>query len=288
MSAQEHSDYPIEEAKKYDLSICAIFKNEAAYLKEWIEYHRLVGIDHFYLYNIGSTDHFMEVLGPYIKKNVVTLIHWSDHMGCQEEDNAFKWALGTQVPAYENAIKFRTKETKWLVFVDIDEFLVSPNANKLTEVLEKYEEHPGIILASDFFDASQIDAFSRRKLLIETLELANAPRKNPQKEVSKTIFKPDLCHGFTWPPYKCIFKDRRTAITIRKPELRINNYINRNVGYFFTKAKDKLHIDNRFLTDDEISELLALDYEIEDQDRVIYHFVPELRKKMGYEPIWNW
>ena len=46
--------------KKYNLSICAIFKNEAKYLKEWIEYHRIFGVDHFYLYNIGSRDSFLD------------------------------------------------------------------------------------------------------------------------------------------------------------------------------------------------------------------------------------
>ena len=44
-SPQNHS------TKKHQLSICAIFKNEAKFLKEWIEYHRLVGVDHFYLYD---------------------------------------------------------------------------------------------------------------------------------------------------------------------------------------------------------------------------------------------
>ena len=28
--------------KKYNLSVCALFKNEAGYLKEWIEYHKLI------------------------------------------------------------------------------------------------------------------------------------------------------------------------------------------------------------------------------------------------------
>ena len=37
--------------KKYYCSICAIFRDEGTYLKEWIEYHRIIGIDHFYLYN---------------------------------------------------------------------------------------------------------------------------------------------------------------------------------------------------------------------------------------------
>ena len=48
------------EAKSYNVSACAIFQNEAPYLKEWIEYHRLIGVEHFYLYNNGSTDNYDE------------------------------------------------------------------------------------------------------------------------------------------------------------------------------------------------------------------------------------
>ncbi len=33
------------------MSLCAIFKDEADYLREWIEFHRIVGVEHFYLYN---------------------------------------------------------------------------------------------------------------------------------------------------------------------------------------------------------------------------------------------
>ena len=42
--------------KKFYVSICAIFKNESMYMKEWIEYHRIIGVDHFYLYNNFSSD----------------------------------------------------------------------------------------------------------------------------------------------------------------------------------------------------------------------------------------
>jgi len=33
------------EAGPYTLAIAAIFKDEAPYLKEWIEYHKLVGVE---------------------------------------------------------------------------------------------------------------------------------------------------------------------------------------------------------------------------------------------------
>ena len=52
----------------YDLTITAIFKNEGHYLKEWLDYHLLAGVEHFYLYNNDSTDNYKEVLAPYIEK----------------------------------------------------------------------------------------------------------------------------------------------------------------------------------------------------------------------------
>ena len=36
---------------QYEVSICAMYKNEAKYILEWIEYHLMIGVDHFYLYN---------------------------------------------------------------------------------------------------------------------------------------------------------------------------------------------------------------------------------------------
>jgi hypothetical protein len=47
------------------LSAVLIAKNEASYLVEWLEFHRLVGIEHVYLYDNGSTDQTPELLRPY-------------------------------------------------------------------------------------------------------------------------------------------------------------------------------------------------------------------------------
>lgn len=277
-----------EGGKKYNLSVCAIFKNEAKYLKEWIEYHRLVGVDHFYLYNVGSSDSFRKILEPYIAKNIVTLIHWPIRLNDQNDDQVFLWAFGTQIPAYENASQYVSiQETKWLVFLDVNEFLVSPSSEKITEILQKYEDRPGVDLLCNCFDATE-ESLPLRKLVIETVNLVKPPLKNPQREISKTVFKPELCKGFTWPPYTCHFKDEQIACSLEKSELRINKYLNRSVGFFAKEFKSKLHIDNRSLSDQEVSAYLSQDYEIEDKERVIYRYIPELQKKMKQSPIWGW
>jgi hypothetical protein len=38
------------------LGAFAIFKDEASYLPEWFEFHRLVGVERFFLYDNGSSD----------------------------------------------------------------------------------------------------------------------------------------------------------------------------------------------------------------------------------------
>lgn len=49
-------------------------KNEKPYLKEWLEYHLLQGVEHFYLCDNGSTDGTDAYLEPYVAKGVITYI----------------------------------------------------------------------------------------------------------------------------------------------------------------------------------------------------------------------
>ena len=53
------------------LSIAAIYRNEAPYLREWIEFHKLVGVERFFLYNNESTDDHRAVLAPYVEAGIV-------------------------------------------------------------------------------------------------------------------------------------------------------------------------------------------------------------------------
>lgn len=117
--------------KKYDVSICAIFKNEAPYLKEWIEFNNIVGIDHFYMYNNNSEDDFEAVLEPYIKRGLVTLIDWPHNQ--------------KQMECYQTCINDYASETKWLGFIDIDEFIVPKSTDSIYEFLQPFEKKAGAV-----------------------------------------------------------------------------------------------------------------------------------------------
>lgn len=125
--------YPTTGAeKRYDVTICAIFKNEANYLKEWIEYHKIIGIQHFYLYNNSSEDCYTEVLEPYVLEKSVTLIDWPYSQG--------------QMSAYRDCIKRYKNECRWIGFIDIDEFILPLRDNNVYSFLHDFEKNRGSVL----------------------------------------------------------------------------------------------------------------------------------------------
>lgn len=261
-----------QKPKKFFLSVCSVFKNEAKYLKEWIEYHRLIGVNHFYLYNIQGSDNYLRILNPYIKEGLVSLIHWPDLSGDEENRVSF-WMLGSQIPAYENAAQFRAvNETEWLTFLDVDEFLVPTFSDNLIEVLKQYNEYPAVVLNSDFFDTSNR---SKENLIIESIRLIKSPSQILEKKVVKTIFKPKETIGFLWPPFQYIFKNNKKALELNKTGLRINHYLNRNDNHFTNKSLVKVSSEN------EKNRLLDMGFDIEDSEKAIHRFIPKMHIKLG-------
>jgi len=54
------------------LSVCAIFKEETRWLKEWLEYYKLLGVEKFYMFNNDiDYEEAYPVLKPYIDSGVV-------------------------------------------------------------------------------------------------------------------------------------------------------------------------------------------------------------------------
>jgi len=139
--------------KKYRISICGIFKNEARFLKEWMEYHIMIGVDHFYMYNNNSEDNYLEVLQPYINQGYVTLVQWT-------KDHA-------QMEAYQHFYSNYAKETQWLSFLDIDEFIVPRYAKDINVWIKDYERYPVILIYWKMFGTSGKMKHDDSKLTIE-------------------------------------------------------------------------------------------------------------------------
>jgi glycosyl transferase family 92 len=148
------------------LAACATYRDHASYLVEWIEFHRLVGVERFFLYNNLSRDEHREVLDPYVEEGVVSVYDWPlQHVRTDGRPHGI-------LLAYDHCLENRGPEARWLTFLDIDEFLFSPTGEPVAEMLREYEKWPGIVVSRADFGPSGhhtrppglvIENFTRRR-----------------------------------------------------------------------------------------------------------------------------
>lgn len=168
---------------KYKLGICAIFQNEERFLKEWIEFHRLVGVSHFYLFNNLSTDHYITVLQPYIDTGIVELFDWPFAADQLQEWNTI------QCRAYQEGIERAKGNCYWLALIDTDEFLVPASEKRMDEILSDYNAYAGLCLNWQMYGTSQVSKITGNQLLIEKL-LMKASADYGENIHVKSIVKP--------------------------------------------------------------------------------------------------
>jgi hypothetical protein len=109
-------------------TVCAIFRNEAPYLAEWIAFHRLQGAERFWLYDNRSDDDWRSAISA--QADVVQVTPWTITPG--------------QISAYEDCIRRHRREARWIAFLDLDEFLFSPTGRPVADVLRDFERHAAV------------------------------------------------------------------------------------------------------------------------------------------------
>lgn len=179
-------------AYQYKLSICSVFQNEARFMKEWIDYHRLVGVEHFWLYNNESTDNFEEVLQPYIDQGIVELFFWPDltpeiwfPYGCQER-------------GFNDAVRRAKHKSKWLAALDLDEFMVPKEGYSIVKLLDIHFRHEvGVCIYWQMFGTSYIEYIHPNELMIERLTM----RQKEPHPWYKSIVRPKYVEKFEGPHY---------------------------------------------------------------------------------------
>ena len=107
----------------YGMVAVTVVRDEAPYMKEWIEYHLLAGANHFYICDHESPDNLKEVLQPYIDAGLVTYF-------ISTVEGA------PQVDAYNDAIKKYKFLCRYMAFVDCDEFIFPKSKPTISEVLD--------------------------------------------------------------------------------------------------------------------------------------------------------
>jgi hypothetical protein len=274
---------------KYNLALVAIFRNEAPFLKEWIEFYKLMGVEHMYLYNHLSTDNYMAVLDPYIKEGFIELTHLTE-----EPKDIYAWNI-FQSQAYTRMAHQVKDEVEWLIVTDTDEFLFPVHGKDLKTVLKAYDAYASASVNWRCFGTGDVEKVPEGKLLTETLLKGNS-EADPHV---KTIVKPRYVKKFSnphfaelLPGYGQVTEQFEYFLGPFSPNptkniLRINHYWARDGEFFKTTKLKRVHIIANGLSDEEkknkIEALTKTNqlYSSQYDDSIMVH-VPELRKRMGF------
>lgn len=148
----------------YDLAVVAIMKNEGPYVKEWLDYHILAGVDHFFIYDHESDDNSKEILQPYIERGIVT------YLFCPDEKK--------QVNVYNEALQNYKFFCRYITFIDGDEFILPKSKPTIFEVADEIlADKPnigGIEIKWDMYGSNNLEKADYSKGVLERFPLRAA------------------------------------------------------------------------------------------------------------------
>ena len=219
--------------RKHELAVVVIVKNEEPYIREWIEYHRLAGISHIYLYDNGSTDRTAEYVRPYAEEGFVTMTYFPGR--------------GMQTAAYNDALKKYGKDCRYMAFIDADEFLFSVKpGRKLPEVVEEImKENPkacGLAVNWAMFGSAGFKECPKSGGVLSNYVYRAGPGERGTDCV-KTIVRPETVYRYNHPHFPeymlggfSVDENGRRAEGSRNPgpepvRIRVNHY--------FTKSEEE-------------------------------------------------
>ena len=273
------------EQHRFYLSAASIIRNESRHVREWIEFHRLMGFEHFTIYENGSTDGTLEVLAPYVAEGVVDIVPWRHFVN----------GYHTQALAYAHALSNVGPQTRWLAFFDIDEYMYAPEAESIASVLKEYEDLPALVIYWLMFGTSghvnpvqglMIKEFTKRAPIPEGAvndpTLANyksvvQPHRIVANSGAHHFFTDDGCNGYD-ELRRPVHEKQSLRVTVQN--LRINHYYTRSLSEWEARfgKKNAANTVNR-------EEFLRAAFEKVEfapvEDRKIQRFLPELKKVLS-------
>jgi hypothetical protein len=268
------------------LSVCAIYRNEADYLREWIEFHRLVGAERFFLYDNRSEDHHERVLAPYVADGTVVLKHWPSSPG--------------QLSAYDDCLAERREASRWIAFLDLDEFLFSPTGRPVSEVLVDFERWPGVganwaafgksghrtqppgLVIENYLHRMRDDRARHRNIKSVVNPMRVQRTVTPHHFIYKDGFAVDENHNPLERPPRSVTE--RVSFSL----LRVNHYWTRSAEEWKRKLETfDAHLGGlrQNYEPNALGDLDELDRKLDEHyDDTITMYAPALREALGMEP----
>jgi hypothetical protein len=275
----------MNDARPY-LAVCAVYRDHAEYLREWIEFHRLVGAERFFLYDNESADDHEEVLAPYVERGIVEVRHWPTPPSVER---GVPWSI---IGAFNDCVRRHREDARWIGFIDVDEFLFSPTGRTLPDVLSEFEQFSGVEVGRlDFGPGGH--RMKPEGLVLESY-LYRRTYVSPKKdwEHVKSIVDPPRvdeafnAHGFYYTEGYAVRENRERAL--EEPPgrrifpmtslLRINHYITKSEEEYDRKGAQWA---NAGVPWSDVDRAGFLEFLSAERDDTITMYLPALREALA-------
>jgi len=260
------------------LSLCFIARDEHQRdLDEFICYHKLLGVEKFYAYDNGSKVPLSETLKKY-DDDLVSIIE------CPGE--------AMQMRAYNDCIHRFNQETKWLLVVDCDEFVVPKTKDTIPEILCDYDLVPGcggLGINWKIFGSNK-HLTKPDGLVIENYTMAMAESHVESRHI-KTCLKMEHTlrpagdpHSFTYKPgYVCM---NENYIPIVGPfsnhsssKIGINHYCLKSLEEYKINKLGRPRADTTKWSGKTLEDFYRFDKDCIEEDKDIFRFIPRLKEQ---------
>lgn len=128
---------PTSSGKKWRICVCSMVHNEAAYLPEWIEFHRLQGVDHFVLYDHKNTDLVLYLPMWYESAGFQGILDIYPAKFVASEENSRDQIVNKYYAMFDCYIRHK-ELAEWVVVLDTDQFLYSPQVHSLWTFIKSF------------------------------------------------------------------------------------------------------------------------------------------------------
>ena len=218
--------------RKDKLAIVAIAKNESDYIREWVAYHKVIGVERIYLYDNDSTDGTKEEIQDFIDNGFV--VYNVIHGQCRQMD------------AYNDALQTFGSKCIYMAYIDCDEFLTPVDKDiKIGECLDKffssYPQAGALAVNWCMFGSSNLEKKPNGMLIDNFLWRAKIGRQGT--DVVKSIIRPSKTLFFDNPHY-AVFRFGYAAYDIYGKYVEnfvnvIPEYKGLKINHYFTKSKQQ-------------------------------------------------
>lgn len=258
------------------LSLCLVARDEDPYIDEIICYYKLMGVEKFYIYDNQSKIPLSETLKKY--GDLVNVI------------NAPGQAI--QMSAYTSCVYNFKNDTKWLLVVDADEFIVPKEKDTISEILTDYEKQGigGLGINWQIF-GSNGNIGKPDGLVVENYTYA-MPKNHIESRHIKTCLLMEHTQSAGGDPHSFIYKPGYTCVSenyepIKGPftphssnKIGLNHYCLKSLDEWKINKLSRPRADTTKYPGKTLEDFYRFDKDCTEENRDIFRFIPKLKEEM--------